>query len=109
MLWLFAHRNEWDFRAVKNWTEDFFEIHNMHCSVMLLNLIKCQADVTPVLFQRASHAVGRSSGLGLGLGKWEMRDARHRCKKFDALAKWERENQICPALCRPEDILRLYG
>ncbi|KAJ5410365.1 uncharacterized protein N7487_004724 [Penicillium crustosum] len=104
VLWLFAHRDEWDFRTIRNMTEDFMKIHSRHCNVMLMNMIKCMADVTPVLFQKDVN----NSASGSGLGKWKTIDAPRRCKNFDKLWNWERENSICPMGCVPEDIARLY-
>lgn len=81
------------------------QIHARHCSVLLMKLIMCMADVTPVLFQQ--DMVNRVSGTGLG--EWKTRDAPRRCKKFDKLWNWERENSICPMECLPEDIARIHS
>ncbi|GKZ81345.1 hypothetical protein AnigIFM56816_005860 [Aspergillus niger] len=104
VLWFFVHRNEWDYRTAINKTEEFMQIHSRHCSVMLMNLIKCMADVTPVLFQKDTGNVIS----GTGLGAWKPRDAPRRCKRFDKIWDWERKNSICPMGCVPEDIARLY-
>ncbi|KAL7662220.1 hypothetical protein ACMYSQ_001569 [Aspergillus niger] len=104
VLWFFVHRNEWDYRTAINKTEEFMQIHSRHCSVMLMNLIKCMADVTPVLFQKDTGNVIS----GTGLGAWKPRDAPRRCKRFDKIWDWERKNSICPMGCVREDIARLY-
>ncbi|KAH7374107.1 hypothetical protein BKA64DRAFT_586817 [Cadophora sp. MPI-SDFR-AT-0126] len=104
VLWLFAHRNEWDFRTIMNKTDDFMKIHSRHCSVVLMKMIMCMADVTPVLFQRDNG----NPISGSGLGEWKTKDAPRRCKKFDKLWEWEKQNSICPMACLPEDIARLY-
>lgn len=88
VLWLFAHRNEWDFRTILNRTEDFMKIHARHCNMMLMNMVKCMADVTPVLFQRDVN----NPVSGSGLGRWKPIDAPRRCKSFDSL--WNCEGQI---------------
>ncbi|SPQ23032.1 377f3cf2-a9fb-417e-8677-5f07cbadc8b1 [Thermothielavioides terrestris] len=100
VLWLFAHRDNWDYRTILNRTELFMQIHQRHCGVVLLEMVKCMADVTPVLFQHDGNK---------RLGAWKPRDAPRRCKNFDLLAQWERDNSICPMACTPEDVSRIYN
>ncbi len=98
VIWEFVHRHEWDFQNHLNMSEQRWEIHNRDCNVVLLQMIKCQADLTPVLFQQDLS----------GLGQWKTRDAPRHCKTFDALARWERENCVCPIECNPLLTERLY-
>ncbi|KAK4240937.1 hypothetical protein C8A03DRAFT_12743 [Achaetomium macrosporum] len=94
-LWLFAYREHWDYRTAFNISELLFELHVNHCYLTLFTMIRCQADVTPVLFRR-DHTY---------MGAWKPRDAPHRCKKFDKLAEWERQHRICRSNCQPDDLL----
>ncbi len=75
------------------------QIHQQHCGVVLMEMIKCMADVTPVLFEYDGNNK---------LGAWKPRDAPRRCKKFDRLAQWERDNSICPMGCTPRDVAEIY-
>ena len=99
VLWLFARRDDWDYRTLLNKTELFMQIHQRHCGVVLLQMVKCMADMTPVLFQHDGNQ---------RLGAWKPRDAPRRCKRFDRIAQWERDNSICPMACTPEVVARLY-
>ena len=99
VLWFFAHRDDWDYHTILNKTEGFMQIHQQHCGVVLMEMIKCMADVTPVLFEYDGNNK---------LGAWKPRDAPRRCKKFDRLAQWERDNSICPMGCTPRDVAEIY-
>lgn len=70
-----------------------FELHVNHCYLTLLTMIKCQADVTPVLFQKDDSE----------MRTWKTRDVPHGCKKFDQLADWEREDEVCRSNCVVEE------
>jgi hypothetical protein len=96
VLWLFVHRDDWDYRTILNKTEVFMPIHQRHCGVVLLEMVQCMVDVTPVLF----HHDGNRR-----LGAWKPHNAPRRCKRFERLAQWERDNSICPMACNPEDII----
>ena len=94
-LWLFAYREYWDYRSLITTTELVFELHVNHCYLTLLTMMRCEADVTPVLFQKDT----------LGLGAWKTRDAPHRCKNFDLRSEWEREHKVCRSNCEVGDFL----
>jgi Mycotoxin biosynthesis protein UstYa len=91
LLWHFAYREDWDYHM----TEVVLKLHVNHCYLTLLTMMKCEADITPVLFQKDIS----------GLGAWRTRDCPHRCKKFDRLAEWERKHKICRSNCMYGDVL----
>ncbi|KAI0151865.1 hypothetical protein GGR57DRAFT_513839 [Xylariaceae sp. FL1272] len=94
LLWWFQYRHRWDFAAATNMTEEVFRLHTNHCNLALMTMIKCQADVTPVLFRKDAS----------DLGAWKTSDAPHRCKKFGGLVEWQREHSICKINCQPNDL-----
>jgi len=91
-LWKFMHRHEWD-NANTEEKEIFHAMHNRHCSAYLLSILKCRADVTPVVFQHDDS----------GFGAWKTRDAPRRCRNFDAMHEWENRERICPEVCTEEN------
>ena len=89
----FLHRAEWD------WSEHYaseliFKLHANHCTHTIMNLIQCNSDITPVLFQRATDR----------LGAWKTVDAPRLCKDWDALGRWHVEHKVCELNCYPEDM-----
>lgn len=87
-LWKFMHRNEWD-NAKTGEKKTFHAMHSRHCSAYLLSILKCRANVTPVLFQHDDS----------GFGAWKTRDAPRRCRKFDVMYEWGNRHRICPEVC----------
>ncbi|KAL3421690.1 hypothetical protein PVAG01_05846 [Phlyctema vagabunda] len=51
-LYLFAYRDSWDVEGITKMSPFEFKFHVRHCSLVLFRIIKCKADVSPVLFQR---------------------------------------------------------
>lgn len=82
-LWQFGYKDQWDYSAF-NMTNLEFALHAEHCSRALFRILTCQADITPVLFQRDKSA----------LGSWKTMNAPHRCKKFDRMVKWQAEHKL---------------
>lgn len=60
------------------YSETVFRIHVNDCFLILMRMIKCQADLSHVLFQ-LDHS---------DMGQWKTRDAPHRCKNFDKMVDW---------------------
>jgi hypothetical protein len=82
----------------RNKAEVFMQIHQRHCGVVLLKMVQCMADVTPVLFQHDGNK---------RLDELKPRDAPRRCKRFERLEQWVRDNSICLMVCNPEDKIRI--
>ncbi|KAI8949547.1 hypothetical protein F4801DRAFT_580373 [Xylaria longipes] len=93
----FQYMYHWDYESVTNMTETIFQLHTNHCYLSLMTIIKCQADMTPVLFQKdhSNH------------GAWKPSNAPHRCKDFEKLTQWQRYHSICRTNCGPKDLLVL--
>lgn len=75
-------------------TEVVFAIHANHCFLILMNMIKCQADVTPVLFRKDHYE----------MGEWKPVNAPHRCKNYDKLLEWQADHKICAIDCSIEEV-----
>jgi len=88
-LYLFAYRDTWDVEGITKMSEFEFKFHVRHCSLVLFRMIKCQADVSPVLFQRDES----------GFGAWKTRDVPHKCKNLDKLRNWQSEHRTCATNC----------
>ena len=92
---------QWIYRDQFNYDGEFtntsdtrFHIHKNHCLLVLKTIIKCVADVTPVLFERDTS----------GLGAWKTRDAPHKCRRNDLLGQWIEEHKVCGLKCTPQEI-----
>ncbi|RYP78639.1 hypothetical protein DL769_003135 [Monosporascus sp. CRB-8-3] len=95
-LRLFQHRYDWSFEDIMDTTEFIFHLHVNHYYLTLLTMIKCQADVTSVLFQKDDSR----------LGVRKTRDAPHRCIIFP----YQPEIQhalVCAALAGRPFVLQL--
>lgn len=94
-IYRYIYRLQWDSATDMNISDLVFQLHANHCFISLFTMVQCQADVTPVLFQRDTS----------GLGAWKTMDAPHRCKKYERMTEWQKENQICTLQCSEEDVL----
>ncbi|KAK8084278.1 hypothetical protein PG997_005549 [Apiospora hydei] len=94
-IYRYIYRLQWDSATDMNITDLVFQLHANHCFISLFTMVQCQADMTPVLFQRDSS----------GLGAWKTRDAPHRCKQYERMTEWQKKNQICTLQCSEDDVL----
>ncbi|KAF5858932.1 hypothetical protein ETB97_003535 [Aspergillus alliaceus] len=88
------YRDQFDYSDFTNTSSVRFHIHKNHCFLILKTMIECQADVTPVLFEKDLS----------GVGAWKLRDAPRKCRRNQALVEFIEENKICGLECAPEDL-----
>lgn len=81
-------------------SEDFQKptpwFHVNHCLLALMNVVKCKADATPVVFQEAAK--------GKNVGAWSLKDAPRRCKNYQRLVDAVKVETICSMSCAADEV-----
>ena len=99
------HLNEFDFNDYIDPTKDIvFDYHANHCLFALDTVVRCKADISPVVLEEREETVGGLAGAQLSA--WRLRDPIKRCRKFEPLRDWFAEHPICSSYCAAPEI---YG
>jgi hypothetical protein len=76
--------------------------HINHCLFALEVVVKCKADISPVILEETPELRGLDEELPLS--SWRLRDPVKKCRKYEPLRDWFRDHAICSSYCNADEI-----
>lgn len=97
------HRDEFSYVGNTKLNRLAFEWHTNHCLLALDTIIRCKADISPILLEEIEQTWPAN---GTVVSQWKLRDPVKRCRKYEPLRRWVQENAVCSSGCNSGEI---YG
>lgn len=97
------HREEFSYVGKSKLNKAVFDWHTNHCLLAMDTIIRCKADISPIVLEEVEE---RSPGNGTLVSQWKLRDPVKRCRKYEPLLRWARDNSVCSSACSSDEI---YG
>ena len=95
------YRDQFDYTEYINTTNITFDLHVNHCLLALKLIIECKADASPIILEEVDDQVLHP---GPQHSAWRLRDPPRRCRRFEPLRDWYRDNTICSSWCGAPEI-----